>query len=73
MSHNNEIIAIFLLKYDGEILDLSFDPDEVEEFKFIPLEELESDWSDEERLKHYTSKGESYRKTILENLRKVCR
>jgi len=71
-SHNNEIIAVFLLKYDGDILQPSPDNKEVDEIKFISLKELEEDWKDEERLKKYTSKGEEYRKMIIENLKKVC-
>lgn len=71
-SHNNEIIAVFLLKYDGNISQPSSDNKEVDEIKFISLKELEEDWKDEERLKIYTSKGEEYRKMIIENLKRVC-
>lgn len=73
MYHNNEIASVFLMRFDGNISDLSFDDDEVEGFKFVPLAELERDWNDDERLKLYASKGEEYRRVILTNLQKVCR
>lgn len=71
-THNNEIVPVFLMKFDGDISDLSFESDEVEEFKFISLDELASDWNDEERLDLYASRGEEYRRIILTNLQKVC-
>ncbi|CAN0439297.1 unnamed protein product, partial [Laminaria digitata] len=36
----NEYKDIYLLRYDGPVADLNFDPSEVEDVKLIPMEQL---------------------------------
>ena len=69
--HNNEIIKVFLLRYDGDIEDLILQKSEVEKVKFISLKKLKKKWKNRKALTKYTTKSDEYLNMVLSNIKKV--
>lgn len=71
--HNNEINKVFMMKYDWDISKLSFQVEEVQELKFIPLEQFEQEIFDERQNSKYVPQNEMYYKKVIEELKKALK
>lgn len=66
---NKEFDEVYLFKFDGEISDLSLKDPDIECFRFIPLEKLESDIKNSKEYKNYVPHGDYYLQ-IIDAIRK---
>lgn len=63
---NNEFQNVYLCKFDGQTSDLEIRQEEVDEVKFISLDDLENETRNPETYKKYVNHGEYYFDVIRE-------
>jgi len=70
--HNNEHVHVYFLKFEGDAKSLKIQKKELEEVKFILLDEFEADLKDKEKKKAYApnSRPHDYFLEIIRAIRK---
>jgi len=71
--HNHELNSVFLLKYDWRVEDLKMQEEEVEELRFIPIEQFEQEINNPEFKEKYVPHRPEYFEKLFKELKEKPR
>lgn len=71
--HNHELNSVYLLKYDWRIEDLKMQEEEVEELRFMSIEQFEREIKDPELKEKYVPHREEYFEKLFQELKKKAK
>ncbi|MFH0829746.1 MAG: NUDIX domain-containing protein [Candidatus Aenigmatarchaeota archaeon] len=68
--HNKEYVYTYFLRFDGGMKGIRIQKEELDEVKFMPLDEFEADIRDKERVKAYVPPKSGYFLGVIDEIRK---